>query len=87
MVLQKKIYVDGEVNGTFTCEGDSAYAELVNLLLDKINKRYKVNITCDSVYNTIRGSLSFTHDKHDGSFTKYVYEYNFTDVDRRIDLR
>lgn len=88
MKLQKAVYKNGEFVNQFSCEGESANIELINLLLDANKKRYgyKVNIKTDHLTNEIKATLKFEHKLYDGSFDRLMYTYNFTDVDRLVDL-
>ena len=89
MKLLKKIYLNGEFVNQFECDGESANCELIALLLDKAKKRYnyKIDLHTDAVYREIRATLKFTHERDDKTTNTFVYEYNFTQVDRMIDLR
>ncbi len=88
MKLKKNIYLNGEFVNQFECDGESANYELIALLLDKAKKRYgyKIELHTDPIFHEIRATLSFNQELHDGRVNKYVYEYNFTEVDRMIDL-
>jgi hypothetical protein len=82
MKLVKTIYGNNKVQNVFESENEKAYVELVNVLMNKIDKRYKINIKKDSVYRTITIDLYFE------SFgTKYKYHYEFSEIDEWLDLR
>lgn len=88
MELKKRIYCNGQFVNEFCCNGESASIELINLLLDKTQKRYgyKVNIKTDHIFNEIRATLEFERELQDQKMTKYKYEYLFKNVERMIDL-
>ena len=88
MKLQKAIYKNGEFINQFSCEGESANIELINLLLDANKKRYgyKVNIKTDHLFNEIEATLKFEHKLYNGDSDRLMYTYNFTDIDRLVDL-
>lgn len=88
MRLTKTIYQNNEKVNALECEGESAYIELANLLLQKIRKQYKVTMTTDKIDKTIKASLYFNHYNFDYNkiIAKYKYEYAFTNVNTNIDL-
>lgn len=82
MKLVKTIYANNKVQNIFESENEKAYVELANVLMQKIDKKYKIDIKKDSVYRTIKINLYFE------SFgTKYKYHYEFTEIDEWLDLR
>lgn len=82
MKLVKTIYANNKVQDVFESENEKAYVELANVLMNKIDKKYKIDIRKDSVYKTITINLYFE------SFgTKYKYHYEFSEIDEWIDLR
>ena len=82
MTLTKTIYKNDKQINIFNYDSDTANNELINLLLNKIDKKYKITITKDSVYRKIKARLYFTTDNN----TKYIYDYVFENVDNFIDL-
>ena len=82
MTLTKTIYKNNTQLNIFNYDNDTANNELINLLLNKIDKKYKITISKDSVYRTIKARLYFT----DNNNTKYIYDYIFENVNNFIDL-
>ena len=82
MKLVKTIYGNNKVQNVFESENEKAYVELVNVLLNKIDKKYTIKIRKDSVYRTITIDLYF-----EGFGTKYKYHYEFSEIDEWLDLR
>lgn len=86
MELEKQIFLNNEQINTIKAEGTEAQTELVNLLLDKINNRYKIKIQLDNISRTIKGTLQFTHILSNGTTNKYKYVYNFYNINNNINL-
>lgn len=82
MKLVKTIYANNKLQNIFESENEKAYVELANVLMNKIDKKYKIDIKKDSVYRTIKINLYFESFE-----TKYKYHYEFTEIDEWIDLR
>ena len=82
MKLVKTIYADNKVKNIFESESEQAYVELANVLMQKIDKKYKIDIRKDSVYRTIKINLYFESFE-----TKYKYHYEFSEINEWIDLR
>lgn len=82
MTLTKTIILNNKQINIFNYDNDFANNELINLLLNKIDKKYKITISKDSVYRTIKARLYFTTDNN----TKYIYDYIFENVNNYIDL-
>lgn len=87
MTLTKTIYKNGEKINIFNLfTPTAAKNELVNLLLNKIDGKYKIKITKDHIQKTIKADLYFNHELANGTTIKYNYEYLFESVDEGIDL-
>lgn len=86
MELIKTIILNNEQIEIFTIKEEQAQAELVNLLIDKLKNRYKINIQFDSINRTIKATLIFDHILHDGIINKYKYIYNFYNINNNINL-
>lgn len=82
MTLTKTIYQNNKQINIFNYDNDTANNELINLLLNKIDKKYKITISKDSVYRQIKARLYFTTDNN----IKYIYDYVFENVNGFIDL-
>ena len=82
MKLVKTIYANNKVKNIFESENEQAYVELANVLMQKIDKKYKIDIRKDSVYRTIKINLYFESFE-----TKYKYHYEFSEINEWIDLR
>ena len=87
MEMIKKVYENGVQVNEIKDQGETAYAELVNVLFNKIDKRYRVKITKDSVNKSIRVLLSFGVNFIGMTSKRYAYELIFTNVSDFIDLR
>lgn len=81
MELTKTIYKNNKQINIFNYDNDTANNELANLLLNKINKKYRITISKDSVYRKIKAKLYFTDNNN-----KYIYDYVFNNVNNFIDL-
>ena len=82
MKLVKTIYANNKLQNIFESENEKAYVELANVLMNKIDKKYKIDIRKNAVYSTITINLYFE------SFgIKYKYHYEFSEIDEWIDLR
>lgn len=86
MELEKQIFLNNQQINTIKAEGAEAQAELINLLLDKIQNRYKIQIQLDNISRTIKGTLQFTHELSNGTINKYKYIYNFNNINNNINL-
>jgi len=87
MDLTKIVYVNGKKTNELKSTGEGAYCELVSLLLQKINKQYKITINCNHYDKKINASLCFTDHNYYGDPTaKVKYDYIFTNVATRIDF-
>lgn len=75
MILIKTIYKNNNKVNEFVISGEDAQNELVALLLQKIQKKYKITIFTDKFKNTIEASLYFSHKEDD-----YKYHYAFTNI-------
>ena len=82
MKLVKTIYANNKIKNIFESENEQAYVELANVLMQKIDKKYKIDIRKDSVYRTIKINLYFESFE-----TKYKYHYEFSEINEWIDLR
>lgn len=81
MKLELKVFENNIQVNTLNYEKEDAYIKLVNVLFDKIDKRYKITIKKDTTDKTIKIILYF-----ENAHKKYKYEYNFTNVDTFINL-
>lgn len=87
MTLTKTIYKNNEKINLFNLFTPTAVAnELINILFNKIDKKYTVKITKDHIHNTITADLYFNHEQANGTVIKYRYNYLFESVDAGIDL-
>ena len=86
MELEKQIFLNNKQINTIKAEDTEAQAELVNLLLDKIKNRYKIQIQLDHINKTIKGTLQFTHELSNNKKNKYKYIYNFYNINNNINL-
>ena len=86
MELEKQILLNSKQINTIKTEDTEAQTELVNLLLDKIQNRYKIQIQLDTINRTIKGTLQFTHELSNGTKNKYKYIYNFYNINNNINL-
>lgn len=86
MKLIKLIYKDNTLVNTFVITDNEAKTEFINLLLDKIKKRYKITISLDHIHREAKAKLYFNQITNDGKTIKYCYEYNFYDIDNDINL-
>ena len=86
MELEKQIFLNNKQINTIKAEDAEAQAELINLLLDKIQNRYKIQIQLDNISRTIKGTLIFNHNLYDGTTNKYKYIYNFYNINNNINL-
>lgn len=86
MELEKQIFLNNQQINTIKAEDTEAQAELINLLLDKIQNRYKIQIQLDHINKTIKGTLQFTHILSNGTENKYKYIYNFNNINNNINL-
>lgn len=82
MKLTKIVYQNNKIVNTFEYENEQATNELINVLFNKIDKKYTIKINKDPINKTIKIDLYFTHNNN-----KYKYNYTFTNVNERIDLR
>ena len=78
MKLTKTIYKNNNKVNEFIISRADAQNELVALLLQKIQKRYKIKIVTDRVKNTIEANLYFAHTH--GNQDNYKYHYAFTNI-------
>ena len=86
MELEKQIFLNNEQINTIKAEGTEAQTELVNLLLDKIQNRYRIQIQLDTINRTIKGTLQFAHELSNGTENKYKYVYHFNNINNDINL-
>lgn len=86
MELEKQIILNNKQINTIKAEGTEAQTELVNLLLDKIKNRYKIQIQLDHINKTIKGTLQFTHELSNNTKNKYKYVYYFNNINNNINL-
>lgn len=87
MTLTKTIYQNNKkVNLFNSFTPEEAKTELINLLFNKIDKKYKIAISKDHIKNTIQADLYFNHEQANGSTIKYRYNYLFENVEAGIDL-
>lgn len=82
MKLTKTVYQNNKITNTFEYENEQATNELINVLFNKIDKKYTIKINKDPINKTIEINLYFTHINN-----KYKYNYIFTNVNELIDLR
>lgn len=78
MKLTKTIYKNKNKVNEMSINGQDAENELITLLLQKTQKRYKITIVTDRVNNTIEASLYFTQTH--GNLDNYKYHYIFTNI-------
>ena len=86
MELVKQIFLNNKQINTIEAKETEAQAELINLLLDKIQNRYKIQIQLDTINRTIKGTLQFTHELSNNTKNKYKYVYNFYNINNNINL-
>lgn len=86
MELEKQIFLNNKQINTIKAEDTEAQAELINLLLDKIKNRYKIQIQLDHINKTIKGTLQFTHELSNNTKNKYKYVYYFNNINNNINL-
>lgn len=86
MTLTKTIYQNNKQINIFNYDNDTANNELINLLFNKIDKKYKITISKDHIQKTIKANLYFNHEQANGTIIKYNYEYLFENVEAGIDL-
>ena len=86
MELIKTIILNNKKVNEFTAKEEQAQAELINLLIDKLNKRYKIKIELDNISRTIKATLIFNHILYNGTINKYKYIYNFYNINNNINL-
>ena len=86
MELVKQIFLNNKQINTIEAKETEAQAELTNLLLDKIQNRYRIQIQLDTINRTIKGTLQFTHELSNGTKNKYKYIYNFYNINNNINL-
>lgn len=86
MKLKKIIFCNNEQVNTFEAENEQAQNELINLLIDKTQNRYKIKIQFDHINRTIKANLHFDHVLYNGKINKYKYSYYFEEVDQTIDI-
>ena len=77
MNLTKTIYKNNNKINEFIISGADAQNELIALLLQKIQKKYKIKIVTDRVNNTIEVILYFTQTQNQDN---YKYHYVFTNI-------
>jgi hypothetical protein len=86
MKLTKTIFLNNKKINTFEAEQEQAQIELINLLTDKIQNRYKIQIQFDHITRTIKANLYFSHELANGQINKYKYNYFFSEVETIINL-
>ena len=86
MKLTKTIFLNNKKINTFEAEQEQAQIELINLLTDKIQNRYKIQIQFDHIKRTITANLYFSHELANGQINKYKYNYFFSEIDTKINL-
>ena len=86
MKLTKTIFLNNKKINTFEAEQEQAQIELINLLTDKIQNRYKIQIQFDHITRTIKANLYFSHKLANGQINKYKYNYFFSEVETKINI-
>ena len=86
MELIKTIILNNKKVNEFTAKEEQAQAELINLLIDKVKKNYKIKLHFDNISRTIKATLIFNHILYDGTTNKYKYIYTFENVPNTITL-
>ena len=86
MELIKTIILNNKKINEFTAKEQEAQAELINLFIDKLNKRYKIKMEFDNISRTIKATLIFNHILYNGTINKYKYIYNFYNINNNINL-
>lgn len=86
MELIKTIILNNKKINEFTAKEQEAQAELINIFIDKLNKRYKIKMEFDNISRTIKATLIFNHILHNGTINKYKYIYNFYNINNNINL-
>ena len=86
MELIKTIILNNNKVNEFTIKDEQAEAELINLLIDKVKKHYKIKMHFDNISRTIIATLTFNHILYDGRINTYKYIYTFKNVPNTITL-
>lgn len=86
MELIKTIILNNKKVNEFTAQDEQAQAELINLFIDKLNKRYKIKMEFDNISRTIKATLFFNHTLYNGTINKYKYIYTFNNIPNTITL-
>ena len=77
MVCIKNIYENNKIVNTLKFNNKYANIELINLLFNKIDNKYKISIKKDTYCKRIEATLYFTQENNKN---KYKYEYVFKNV-------
>ena len=86
MELIKTIILNNNTVNEFTVQEEQAKAELINLLIDKVKKHYKIKMHFDNISRTIKATLTYNHILYDGRINTYKYIYTFENVPYNINL-